>query len=292
MPTPLYRCCLQFIGSLALSFLATSAYAQPPQLTLANVYEKGVPLQEYWVSEKLDGVRAYWNGERLISRQGHVFQAPDWFTANFPDEPLDGELWLGRGQFSELSGIVRKRVPDGAEWRRVHYEIFDLPASEAPFSKRVARMRQLLVPSSSPYLVMIPQTRASSDESLMARLDAVVGQGGEGLMLHRGSSRYHAGRSDDLLKVKRYQDAEAVVVGYTNGTGKYAGMLGALVVERPDGRRFKLGSGFSDRQRAEPPPEGATVTYKFYGLTSTGLPRFASFMRVREDEPVDDALSQ
>lgn len=288
MPTLDYRCWLLLIGSFALTCLATSAYSQPPQLTLANVYEKGVPLQGYWVSEKLDGVRAYWDGEHLMSRQGHTFHPPAWFTRDFPDVPLDGELWRGRGTFSELSGVVRKLAPVDSEWRQVRYEIFDLPESDRPFSERVARMRSLLKPSPSRYLVMIEQTPATTRAALLARLDAVVGQGGEGLMLHRGSALYEAGRSDDLLKVKQYQDAEATVVGYSPGQGKYEGMLGALVVERSDGRQFKLGSGFSDGQRADPPQIGSTVTYKYYGLTSTGLPRFASFMRVRDEEPEEE----
>ncbi|MEQ5835517.1 DNA ligase [Marinobacter sp. NFXS9] len=286
MPTPMYQRWLPILFGLALLFPAFELHAEKPQLTLAQVYEKGDALNGYWVSEKLDGVRAYWDGEHLISRQGHAFHPPAWFTRDFPEVPLDGELWMGRGTFSELSGVVRKLEPVDSEWRQVHYEIFDLPGSDRPFSERVARMRSLLKPSPSPYLVMIEQTPATTREALMARLDEVVGEGGEGLMLHRGGALYEAGRSDDLLKVKRYQDAEATVVGYSPGQGKYEGMLGALVVERSDGRRFKLGSGFSDEQRADPPAIGATVTYKYYGLTSTGLPRFASFMRVRDEEPV------
>ena len=277
---------LLFLCSLALLFPACELHAQQPQLTLAQVYEKDDSLNGYWISEKLDGVRAYWDGKQLISRQGHAFHPPAWFTRDFPEVLLDGELWMGRGTFSELSGVVRKLDPVDSEWRQVRYEIFDLPGSDRPFSERVARMRSLLKPAPSPFLAMIEQTPATTREALMARLNTVVEQGGEGLMLHRGSARYHAGRSDDLLKVKQYQDAEAKVVGYSPGQGKYEGLLGALVVERSDGRQFKLGSGFSDEQRGDPPAIGATVTYKYYGLTSTGLPRFASFMRVRDEEPV------
>lgn len=285
MPTPRYQRWLPFLCSLALLFPAVSLHAEKPKLTLAQVYEKGDSLEDYWVSEKLDGVRALWDGEQLISRQGHTFHPPAWFTEGFPDVRLDGELWLGRGRFSELSGVVRKVEPVASEWRQVRYEIFDLPGSPLPFSDRVMAMRKRLVPSPSPYLEMIGQTRATTHKALMARLDRVVESGGEGLMLHRGSSLYHAGRTDDLLKVKTYQDAEARVVAYSPGQGKYEGVLGALVVEREDGRRFKLGTGFSDDQRADPPPVGSTVTYKYYGLTSTGLPRFASFMRIRDEEP-------
>lgn len=281
----LYRRWMPALCGLALLLSAFQLHAETPQLTQAQTYEQGPDLTHYWVSEKLDGVRAYWNGKDLISRQGNRFHAPAWFTEDFPEEPLDGELWMGRGRFAEVSGAVRKLEPVDAEWRQIRYRIFDLPSSEDPFSERVAHMQRLLEPSPSTYLSMIEQRRATSHEALMARLDLVVASGGEGLMLHRGDSLYHAGRTDDLLKVKRYQDAEAVVVGYTAGQGKYEGMLGALVVKLEDGRELKLGTGFSDEERATPPGLGSTVTYKYFGLTSTGLPRFASFMRVRDEEP-------
>ncbi|MGP4845011.1 DNA ligase [Marinobacter sp. 1Y8] len=283
---PLYREWLFIISSLALSLFANTAYAQPPKILLGETYQQGINLSDYWVSEKLDGVRAYWDGKQLISRQGHRFHAPDWFLTDFPEQPLDGELWMGRGRFSETSGAVRKLEPVDAEWRQIRLMVFDLPSSRAPFSERVVQMKALV--SGSPYIAMIDQRRASSHDALMEQLDQVVANGGEGLMLHDGNSLYRAGRTDDVLKVKRYQDAEAVVVGHTEGNGKYEGQLGALIVERKDGRRFKLGTGFSDAQRADPPPMGAEVTFKYYGLTSTGLPRFASFLRVRDDEPVSE----
>ncbi|MGP4846211.1 DNA ligase [Marinobacter sp. 1Y8] len=285
MPRLLYRVWLLFFASLTLLLLATTTHAQPPQILLGESYQQGINLSDYWVSEKLDGVRAYWDGKQLLSRQGHRFHAPDWFVADFPEQPLDGELWMGRGRFSETSGAVRKLEPVDAEWRQIRLMVFDLPASRAPFSERVVQMQALLSSSNSPYIAMIDQHRATSHDALMSQLDQVVADGGEGLMLHDGNSLYRVGRSDDVLKVKRYQDAEAVVVGHTEGNGKYEGQLGALIVERADGRRFKLGTGFSDDERASPPNVGATVTYKHFGYTATGLPRFASFMRVRNDEP-------
>ena len=121
----------------------------------------------------------------------------------------------------------------------------------------------------------------------MSALGKVESEGGEGLMLRRGGSLHATGRSDDLLKVKRYDDAEAVVVAHLAGSGKYEGMLGSVRVRRDDGRQFRIGTGFSDEQRENPPPVGATITYKYYGFTSTGLPRFASFLRVRNDEPME-----
>nr|MBP8161729.1 DNA ligase [Ottowia sp.] len=131
----------------------------------------------------------------------------------------------------------------------------------------------------------VPQRKVAGDAELQALLREVVRGGGEGLMLHRGASLYRAGRGEDLLKLKTHDDAEARVIAHLPGKGKHAGRLGALMVETPEGRRFALGTGFTDAQRADPPPVGSWVTYRFRGLhEGSGLPRFASFLRVRSDE--------
>lgn len=261
--------------------VAPAQSSHSPGLLLAQVYEPGIRLADYWVSEKLDGVRAYWDGRHLISREGNVYAAPSWFTAGFPATPLDGELWMGRGTFEELSGVVRREQPVAARWRRIRYMVFDLPKSRQPFNSRLLRLKQLLRPASSPYIELVRQYRVGDQSTLQQRLDSVVKRGGEGLMLHRGDSHYIAGRSDDLLKFKLHDDAEAVVVGYVPGHGKYRGKVGALIVQTPRGMRFRLGSGLTDAERASPPPIGSTVTYRYFGTTERGVPRFASFLRVR-----------
>ena len=273
------------LAALAIVTHSPVAFSESPALALAGVYEKGVQLEDYWVSEKLDGVRAYWDGEQFWSRGGNIYRAPAWFTQHFPDAEMDGELWMGRGRFAELSGAARRLEPVDASWREIRFMVFDLPTMDQPFSDRVAAMKALLVPSPSPFVSMVEQRRATSHEALMSALDSVVAQGGEGLMLRRGNSLVTAGRSNDLLKVKRYQDAEAVVVAHLPGEGKFEGMLGSIRVERDDGRQFRIGTGFSDAERRNPPPVGAMITYKHFGYTSTGLPRFASFLRLRDDEP-------
>ncbi|MBZ0335160.1 DNA ligase [Marinobacter sp. AL4B] len=271
-----------FLGSCLFPSLTR---AQPPAIPLANVYQQGVDLQAYWVSEKLDGVRAYWDGEQFWSRGGHVYAAPPWFTERFPDHPLDGELWSGRGQFADLSGVVRKRQPVTEEWQAVRFHAFDLPIKNTPFTIRYQRLKGLVEESRSRFLVLVEQNPITRHRDLMAQLEATVAAGGEGLMLKRKASLYHAGRSDDLLKVKTFQDAEAVVVGHWPGKGKYQGLMGALEVVLANGRRFRIGTGFSDADRRIPPSLGATVTFRYRGHTATGLPRFASFLRVRKDEP-------
>ncbi len=261
-------------------FQATFADSQPPQLPLAHTYKKGVDLKEYWLSEKLDGVRAYWDGKQLISKKGNVYHAPDWFIAGFPAQPLDGELWISRNSFEQLMGIVRDDQPSD-DWREVRYMVFDLPLQNVIFTDRISKLKSLLSRTNSPYLQLVEQSRISSHEVLMKKLDEVVESRGEGLMLHKGNSYYLAGRSHDLLKVKSSQSAEARVIAHLPGKGKYTGMLGALLVESEDNKRFRLGTGFTDQQRKKPPPVGSLVTYKYYGKTAKGLPRFASFLRIR-----------
>ncbi len=274
-----------FLAAVYSFFIGCPAFATPPDLTLANVYHKGMALDGYWVSEKYDGVRAFWDGERFISRGGHEYQAPRWFKEGLPEQPLDGELWLGRGRFAELSGIVRKAVPIDSEWRGIRFMVFDLPREGKTFNERLTALKQLMARIDSPVARLVQQRPATTHEALTARLHAVVAKGGEGLMLRRGQSVYKTGRSDDLLKVKMHQDAEARVVGHLPGKGKYKGMVGSLLVESEGGQQFRIGSGLSDEDRASPPPVGSVITFRFRGYTATGLPRFASYLRVRDDEP-------
>ena len=254
-----------------------------PAMLLAEVYAAHVDVTQYWVSEKFDGVRAQWDGHALRFRGGGRVPAPAWFTADFPAMPLDGELWIGRGRFDALSGTVRKLDPVDAEWRQVRYLVFELPGAAGDFSARVLQMRTIVAQASVPWLQAVEQARVADRAALMKRLDAVVRAGGEGLMLHRADAPYLTGRSDVLLKLKPWLDAEAVVVGYVPGKGKYQGMTGALLMAMPDGRRFRLGSGLTDSVRRQPPPLGTRITYRYQHLTEKGVPRFPHYLRVRDD---------
>lgn len=267
---------------------ATAGVASP--LMLANVYHRGVPLADYWVSEKYDGVRGYWDGKQLLTRGGERVNAPPWFTAGWPATALDGELWAGRGQFATAVSTVRQQTPIDTAWRGMRFMVFDLPAQGGPFTERIPVLNRLIATLALPWVQPVAQTRVANHQALQALLTKTVRLGGEGLMLHRGASLYRAQRNDDLLKVKTFDDAEARVIAHIPGKGKYAGLLGALLVETPAAegqpvRRFKLGTGFSDEQRRNPPALGSWVTYRFRGLNDSGTPRFASFMRVREDTP-------
>ena len=284
-------CVVALAGCLSMPSLAA---AQPkPALMLANVYHPGVQLQDYWVSEKYDGVRGYWDGEQLLTRGGEKVAAPAWFTAGWPSIPMDGELWAGRGQFSAAVSTVRQQQSGpttDAQWRSIRFMVFDLPSHGGPFTERIPPMQKIVADIGQPWVLAVAQSRVASHAALQALLVKTTRLGGEGLMLHRGDAPYKALRSDDLLKVKTHDDAEARVVAHIQGQGKYAGQLGALLVETPAtagqrALRFKLGTGFSDAQRQTPPAIGALVTYRFRGLNDSGIPRFASFMRVRSDAP-------
>lgn len=266
----------------ALLAAVAPTWAAAPKLMLANVYRRGMPLAGYWISEKYDGVRGYWDGRQLWTRGGERVHTPAWFTADFPAVALDGELWAGRGHFAQAVSTVRSQTPDDAAWRAMRFMVFDLPAEPGDFDHRLAMLRQLLSVAGAPWAVAVPQQRIGSHAALRALLERTVQQGGEGLMLHRGQSLYRSERNDDLLKYKLYEDAEARVVALLPGQGKHAGRLGALLVETGEGLRFKLGGGFSDAERAQPPRVGDLVTYRYNGLNASGVPRFARFLRVRE----------
>lgn len=255
--------------------------AQP--LLLAKVYAADVDPSAYWVSEKYDGVRAVWDGSVLRFRSGRPVPAPPWFVAGLPPRALDGELWLGRGRFDALAAIVRKTEPVDAEWREVKYLIFELPDGPGTFTDRIEAMQRIVAASRLPNLRVVEQSRVADRRELARRLEAVLQGGGEGLMLHRADAAYRTGRSDDLLKLKPYRDAEARVVGHEPGRGRLRGLTGALRMEMPDGGRFRLGAGLGAAERRDPPPIGTLVTYRYQELTPRGLPRFPRYWRVREE---------
>ena len=271
------------VGAGSLAGIASAAEAPP--LMLAEHYraDEAVDLAAFWISEKYDGIRAYWNGSRLLTRSGHEINAPAWFTAGLPALALDGELWIGRGQFEAVSAAVRDRVPDDTAWRRVRFMVFDLPGHGGSFGARRTALEAVVAAARVDWLVAVQHSRVADERELRKRLADVVSAGGEGLMLHRDASLYHHARSGDLLKLKELLDAEARVVAYLPGKGKYAGMMGALEVEQEDGTRFRIGTGFTDAERRAPPALGSWVTYTYQGLTSRGVPRFARFVRVRKE---------
>jgi DNA ligase-1 len=283
MPMFVFRRMAMIRTVVILLLGAVIAHTEPaaPPVMLAHTWTPEMEIRGWWMSEKLDGIRGYWTGRELVSRSGRVFAAPATFTANFPTVPLDGELWIGRQKFAEVSGIVRRQQA-GPEWERVRYLIFDAPQAAGGFEQRLDVARRWFQQHPNPYVTIVPHEICQNASHLQHKLDEIEALGGEGLMLRRPQSPYTAGRSYDLLKVKRFQDAEAVVLQHLPGAGRHAGRMGALLVELPNGVRFEVGTGFTDAERNNPPPIGSTITFKYHGLTASGKPRFATFLRIRE----------
>ena len=277
------------VTSRAVTFRAVTGGAAgdrikptPPALLLAETWDSSLNPTDWWMSEKLDGVRAYWDGTQFLSRLGNRYHAPDWFTARFPKVPLDGELWIDRQQFQRTVSIVR-RHDQTALWREVRFLIFDAPAVPGPVEQRFAYAEQIVQDASTQVLLFHPQVRCRSMADLQEELRRITSQGGEGVMLRQPGTAYVAGRSLTLLKVKTFRDGEALVVDYQPGTGRHKDRLGALLVQLPNGTTFAVGSGLTDSQRENPPAKGSVITFKYQELSNAGVPRFATYLGVRPE---------
>jgi DNA ligase-1 len=263
-------------------FLLTNAWAAPPEpmLPQTDTGEKGIA--GWLMSEKLDGVRGYWDGQQLWSKNGNLFHPPPAFVADLPLFALEGELWGGHGSFETTAAVV-KRLDDPAGWLQLRFAIFDVPQAPGPFNRRIALASAWFAAHPTEYAFVIPQQPVRDRVELQRELRRIERLGGEGLIVRDPEALYLAGRRPEILKVKSFQDNEAVVIEHLPGRGRNAGLLGALLVELPDGTRFKIGTGFSDAQRRDPPPLGATVTFKHHGHYRSGLPKFPVFLRIRHD---------
>lgn len=269
---------------IALLCMYTAAFANTINtLQLATPYSKqDIQLKNYWVSEKYDGIRAYWNGTKLLTRGGHAIALPHALSQLLPATPLDGELWAGRQNFEFISGLARQHTSDLTDWKNIHFMVFDLPAHNGIFKDRYKALNTLHKNQpTQTFWHVVKQQPVASQTALLNALKKIEQAGAEGLMLKNIHSLYSAGRSQDLIKVKSYQDTEATVIGYKAGKGKFEGLMGSLKVRTKKGIEFYIGSGFSLQQRQSPPKIGAIITFKYYGLTNKGTPRFASFMRVK-----------
>lgn len=262
-----------------------------PPLLLAERWDGVVDPAGWLLSEKLDGVRAFWDGKRFYSRLGNIYHAPDWFVAGLPDVPLDGELWLGRKMFQRAVSIVR-RQDKSDHWKEVRYLVFDAPKQEEAFEKRLAFVAEILRVHKPAYASAHEHQRCEGVDHLRNELARVEALGGEGLMMRRSGSRYESGRSQTLLKVKSFRDEEARVLKHLPGSGRHKGRLGALLVEMEDGTTFSVGTGFSDAQREKPPELGSFITFRYQELTEAGVPRFPSFLGVRSDHPSSPPSTQ
>ena len=266
---------------LLLTLACGFAQADSPRLMLATVWDHNDDPSGWWLSEKYDGVRGYWDGTQMLTRGGNTIVLPDTFLSSLPPFPLDGELWAGYGQFAVTLSIVRDQIP-GPNWTKVRYRIFDAPAQHGPFETRLKVVAQWLSQHPSSQIQLIEQRRGTGQKQLEDYMDVIEAKGGEGVILRAANSPYQHGKSKYLRKYKRFDDAKAKVLGYKPGKGKYTGMVGSLKVELPDGTRFFVGSGLSDAERKNPPAIGATIRFKHHGWSHLGKPRFPVFWRIQE----------
>lgn len=280
-----------FFSTISTQAIAETSHNQvlalPLSVALAQTFKShldGKFVADYWISEKLDGVRAIWDGQTLRFKSGRLIHAPPWFTKNFPACCLDGELWIERGQFDRVSSIVRQQFPDDQAWRTISFNVFDLPSSTSTFTLRIEEMKSFTQHGDIPWLKVVEQFRIQNELELQDLLASVIHQGGEGLMLHQANARWEVGRNRQRLKLKPFDDAEAIVMGHEPGKGGLSGKVGALILRMGNGQTFRLGSGLSDAIRQNPPAIGSQITYRYRGKTPTGLPRFATFWRMREEE--------
>jgi DNA ligase-1 len=273
---------IKILFSLFLVTCFVCPKSQAFEIMQPSVYEGDIELSNWLMSEKLDGVRGYWDGKHLYSKNGHLFHPPKKFTKDLPDFALEGELWGGRLTFEQTVGIVKKKkAHDG--WLALKFAIFDVPAAPGGFEIRLKKAADWFARNPSSHAFIIPHHPVGSHEHLSNELKRIEALGGEGIILRRRGSAYAPGRSRNVLKVKSYSDMEAVVVAHLPGRGRNQGRMGALMVELTGtGIQFKIGTGFSDEIRENPPPVGALITFKYYGFYESGIPRFPSFLRIRE----------
>lgn len=267
-------------------FLCTcfhGANAAALEIMLPQVYEDNIDISGWLVSEKLDGVRGYWDGKTLMSKNGIPFNPPAEFLKNFPGFALEGEIWGGRSTFERTVSVVKKQKAHNG-WLDLKFAVFDVPEVDLRFIQRLKKASDWFSEHPSNYAFVISQKKITDKDELKKELTRVENLGGEGLIVRKADSFYTKGRSNDILKVKSYKDMEAKVIDHIPGTGKNMDRLGSLLVELPNGKRCKIGTGFTDKERENPPPISSTITFKYYGFYQSGIPKFPSFLRIREEK--------
>ncbi|PVX32734.1 DNA ligase-1 [Pasteurella langaaensis DSM 22999] len=256
-----------------------SAVGNPPDLMLLQHYEKQ-DVTGWVISEKLDGIRGYWDGSQLYTRQNQILTPPHYFLRDFPPFAIDGELFSQRGQFEKISSIVRSQKDKG--WESLALHVFDVPTAKGNLFERLAVLEDYLKTHPTPYIKIIKQTPIQSPQHIQQFLKEIEGLNGEGVVIRNPNAPYEFGkRSTQILKLKTALDEECTVIEHHKGKGQFANVLGSLTCENQRGR-FKIGSGFTLKQRTNPPPIGSVITYKYRGLTNSGKPRFATYWREKK----------
>jgi len=258
-------------------FSSLSLYASKPDLLLLKTY-KDQNTTNWVMSEKLDGIRAYWDGKQLLSRSGKVIHAPKWFIKDYPSFKLDGELWSKRGDFENISSIVRDKTPS-KHWKQIKHYIFEVPDAQGNLFERLEKVKKYENDS----IKLLPQIKIKDKNHQNNFLKKIEKLGGEGIVVRDPMVKYINKRSTKALKVKTFHDAECKIIGYTDGKGKFFGSIGALICQLPNQIKFKIGTGMDKNIRKNPPKIGTIITFKFQNLTKYGKPRFPVYLRIREN---------
>jgi len=256
-------------------FIPLLLFAKSPKLLLLKVYHDQ-NITGWVMSEKLDGIRAYWDGKHLLTRKGNIIHAPKWFLKDYPPFAIDGELWSKRGDFENISSIVRDKIPSSS-WKNIKHYIFEVPGARGDLFTRLKKVK----PYEGKYIKIIKQIPIKDKKHLREFLKSIEKNGGEGVVVRDPNAPYIDRRTSKALKVKTFFDDECEVVGYTKARGKFKGLVGAIKCKLKNGKIIKIGSGLNLKQRENPPKIGRVITYKYKEITKKGFPRFPVFMRVR-----------
>jgi len=264
------------IINFLLSILPIILWADRPNLLLLQTY-RDQNISGWVVSEKLDGIRAYWSGTKLLTRSGKEINAPRWFTRDYPPFEIDGELWSKRADFENISSIVRDKVPSES-WREIKHYIFEVPNAKGGLLQRLEKVKAY----QSDIIKVLPQIKIKNQKELYRFLKEIETKRGEGVVVRDPNAPYIDRRTHKALKLKSFKDDECIVVGYTKGRGKFKNMVGAIECQMKNGTLFKIGTGLSNQIRKTPPPIGEEITFKYQNLTKYGKPRFPVFLRVSQ----------
>ena len=268
-----------FIKVLLTLFLFIN-FAFALNLQKPSNYKDSIDISNWYMSEKLDGIRAYWDGKELFTKNRNKIFAPSWFTKDFPPFPLDGELWTKRGDFENIQSIVLSQQ-ESQNWESVTYNIFEVPNENGNFQTRLDFLEDYLKKSPNKYIKIIPQIVCKDKNHLNNFLQELLKNGAEGVIIKNPDLDCESGRTKNSLKVKEFFDDEALVIDHNfNSDGSFK----SLKVKLKNGVIFNLGGGFKKEDRLNPPKIGSNITFKYYGFTKNGKPKFASFLRVREVE--------
>ncbi len=257
-------------------------YGEPTNLQKPETYTENTDVTGWVMSEKLDGIRGFWDGTGLYTRKGIRLNPPAWFIRNFPSFELDGELWSRRGAYEFIQSVVLDQQP-GEQWREITYHIFEVPNQKGDFFQRLKKAQEWFASHPNAQVAIIDQIPVKTMSDLDQFVQKVESNGGEGVIVKDPNRAYHTGRSPYVLKIKKAGDMEGEVIAVNPGKGKYEGAMGSLTLCLENGVQFKLGTGFTDQVRRNPPAIGSQITFKYYGFTQNGIPKFASFLRVRAD---------